>query len=289
MKKILIILMLLLMSFGISPKVDAKANVKKEIQLVTVGDSLTQGVGDTTSQGGYEKRTAQLIAKKDHVRVKSHNYGKAGDRSDQILKRVQNNEHAQQEIKKADIIVMTSGGNDLQQALFKLIQTKQEADVLPQVEAKTGEYADNLHELMTYIRSLNADAPIYIFGNYNPLYVYLANRTDINQAVHLYNVVNSEEADQNDNVHYVSIFTKMTYGQFQTKKQRAELAKQSTEAFTGTVNNKVVKTTLNGPNKEKNEYITNTDHYHPNNRGYDQMSKVLFKAVQKQKNEWMFQ
>lgn len=289
MKKILLILITVLMGFSLSPGIEAKEIVKDQVKLVTVGDSLTEGIGDTTDQGGYEKRIAQLIATKDHVKVKTHNYGKAGDRSDQILKRVQNNSTAQKNIKAADMIVMTSGGNDLQQELFKLIQTKEEKDVLPKVKAQTNEYANSLNELMNYIRTLNPDAPIFIFGNYNPLYVYLANRPDINQAVHLYNAVNSETAHDNKNTYYISIFNRMTYGQFQSKKQQAKLEKQAEESFNGTVNNEVVKSTLNGPNKEKNEYITNSDHYHPNNKGYDQMSKALFKTVQKQKNEWIYQ
>lgn len=289
MKKILLILITVLMGFSLSPGIEAKEIVKDQVKLVTVGDSLTEGIGDTTDQGGYEKRIAQLIATKDHVKVKTHNYGKAGDRSDQILKRVQNNPTAQKNIKAADMIVMTSGGNDLQQELFKLIQTKEEKDVLPKVKAQTNEYANSLNELMNYIRTLNPDAPIFIFGNYNPLYVYLANRPDINQAVHLYNAVNSETAHDNKNTYYISIFNRMTYGQFQSKKQQAKLEKQAEASFTGTVNNEVVKSTLNGPNKEKNEYITNSDHYHPNNKGYDQMSKALFKTVQKQKNEWIYQ
>lgn len=289
MKKILLILITVLMGFSLSPGIEAKEIVKDQVKLVTVGDSLTEGIGDTTDQGGYEKRIAQLIATKDHVKVKTHNYGKAGDRSDQILKRVQNNPTAQKNIKAADMIVMTSGGNDLQQELFKLIQTKEEKDILPKVKAQTNEYANSLNELMNYIRTLNPDAPIFIFGNYNPLYVYLANRPDINQAVHLYNAVNSETAHDNKNTYYISIFNRMTYGQFQSKKQQAKLEKQAEASFNGTVNNEVVKSTLNGPNKEKNEYITNSDHYHPNNKGYDQMSKVLFKTVQKQKNEWIYQ
>lgn len=289
MKKILLILITVLMGFSLSPGIEAKEIVKDQVKLVTVGDSLTEGIGDTTDQGGYEKRIAQLIATKDHVKVKTHNYGKAGDRSDQILKRVQNNPTAQKNIKAADMIVMTSGGNDLQQELFKLIQTKEEKDVLPKVKAQTNEYANSLNELMNYIRTLNPDAPIFIFGNYNPLYVYLANRPDINQAVHLYNAVNSETAHDNKNTYYISIFNRMTYGQFQSKKQQAKLEKQAEASFNGTVNNEVVKSTLNGPNKEKNEYITNSDHYHPNNKGYDQMSKALFKTVQKQKNEWIYQ
>ncbi|AEJ23045.1 GDSL-type esterase/lipase family protein [Weissella koreensis] len=288
MKRILIVLMTLLISFSLSPYIEAKEIVKNQVQLVTVGDSLTQGVGDTTNQGGYEKRIAKLIEKKDHVKVKTNNYGKSGDRSDQILKRVQKNGIAQKNIKEADIIVMTSGGNDLQQELFKLIQTKEEKDILLKVKSHKDEYSDSLNELMNYIRSLNPDAPIFIFGNYNPLYVYLANRPDINQAVHLYNSINSETARENNNAYYVSVFNKLTYGQFQSKKQQAKLEKQSAASFTGTVDNKVVKSTLNGPNKEKNEYITSSDHYHPNNKGYDQMSKALFKTVQKQKDEWIY-
>ncbi|MCG4287625.1 hydrolase, partial [Lactobacillaceae bacterium KNUT 0156] len=43
---------------------------KSNIRLVAVGDSLTEGIGDTTKQQGYTKRTAKLLTKAYGVRVK---------------------------------------------------------------------------------------------------------------------------------------------------------------------------------------------------------------------------
>src|SRR5699024_9891282 len=92
-----------------------KAYNKEKINLVAVGDSLTEGTGETTKQNRYTKRTAKKLTKKYDVDVNTSNYGKAGDRSDQIVARIKANSQAKKNIKQADAIVLTVGGNDLQQ------------------------------------------------------------------------------------------------------------------------------------------------------------------------------
>lgn len=61
---------------------------KKKIRLVALGDSLTQGVGDTTNKGGYIHLIQEKLKKNNKLSVATENFGKAGDRSDQILERL---------------------------------------------------------------------------------------------------------------------------------------------------------------------------------------------------------
>ena len=49
------------------------------INLVAIGDSLTQGVGDPTQRGGYVPLLAQNLKQNQHIRsVQTQNFGKSG-------------------------------------------------------------------------------------------------------------------------------------------------------------------------------------------------------------------
>lgn len=261
---------------------------KKSINFVAVGDSLTQGVGDTTSQQGYTKRTAQTLTDKYNVSVKTANYGKAGDRSDQILKRIKANPRAIKQLKNADVITLTVGGNDLQQTLFKAIFSKSRQEVTRYVSQAMPDYTENLTSLVQFIKKQNKDAPIYLFGNYNPLYVYLANRDDLNADVKIYNDINANLASADKQVRYVSTFKTLTYGQYTTKKDREKLRTSAKLANRGSINNSMVTKALQDKAKsERNHYITTQDHYHPNDIGYDKMSDLLVKKMAVNKQEWL--
>ncbi|WP_255313592.1 GDSL-type esterase/lipase family protein [Weissella hellenica] len=261
---------------------------KKTINFIAVGDSLTEGVGDTTTQQGYTKRTAQIIADKYDVKVKTANYGKAGDRSDQILKRIKANPKAIKQLKKADVIALTVGGNDLQQTLFKGIFSKSEQDVTKYVAQAMPNYTENLIALVNFIEKQNNNAPIYLFGNYNPLYVYLANRDDLNADVKIYNDINANLASADQRVYYVSTFKTLTYGQYTTKIAREKLRASAKLANRGSLNNSMVTKALQvKAQNERNHYITTQDHYHPNDTGYDKMSALLAQKMAATKQEWL--
>ncbi|WP_369396173.1 SGNH/GDSL hydrolase family protein, partial [Paucilactobacillus hokkaidonensis] len=70
-------------------------------------------------KGGYVSIIKQKVEKQDNTKVITSNFGVAGDRSDQILKRLNDQSNVQQKLKSADVIVMTVGGNDLMQTLEK--------------------------------------------------------------------------------------------------------------------------------------------------------------------------
>lgn len=275
----------LLGSGVILPMTQAKS--QESIELVTVGDSLTEGIGDTKDMGGYEQRIAHKIEHVDHRDVQTANFGKSGDRSDQILKRLQADPTAQKKIKHADVLVVTAGGNDLQQELFKLIQTQKEPNVMPEIRDTKAQYQHKFEQLFAYLRGQNPHAPIFVYGNYNPLYVYLANRNDLNQAVHLYNGVNKDVALADKNAYYVSVFKPLTYGQYETAPKKVKLVREAKESAQGSTDNKMVSAALNQPDGEKNRYISQADHFHPNNKGYDVMTNELFKVMQKNKKEWL--
>ena len=141
---------------------------------------------------------------------------------------------------------------------------------------------------MSFIEKHSRQAPIFLFGNYNPLYVYLANRPDLNADVRIYNGINANLAAADDQLYYVSTFRTLTYGQYTTKSAREKLEQQADEANRGSLHNKVVqKALLESADTELNDYLTTLDHYHPNDTGYDKMSQLLMKRLIQKKSTWL--
>ncbi|MFP9045162.1 GDSL-type esterase/lipase family protein, partial [Enterococcus faecalis] len=89
-------------------------NKKEKLHYIAIGDSLTEGVGDQTKQGGFVPLVANDLKDRYNLTaVETENYGVNGERSDQILKRVKTKEEIRNNIKTADFITLTVGGNDL--------------------------------------------------------------------------------------------------------------------------------------------------------------------------------
>lgn len=85
----------------------------QELSIVSVGDSLTQGVGDSTGKGGYVPYLQDLLEETKGVNKADFvNYGVRGNRSDQLLKRIKT-EEVSKSIQKADGVIITIGGNDI--------------------------------------------------------------------------------------------------------------------------------------------------------------------------------
>ncbi|MGB2992588.1 MAG: GDSL-type esterase/lipase family protein [Paenisporosarcina sp.] len=151
--------------------------ISEEKILVGLGDSLTQGVGDERKMGGYLGRFATEMESFQGVsKIDLWNEAKRGRRSDQLLKQIQSGE-INDSLKKADVIVMTIGGNDImrivKQDLFKL-----------RVDAFQNElllFAKRYGEILIEIRKINPDAPLIILGLYNPFSIVTDEANEFDQ------------------------------------------------------------------------------------------------------------
>ena len=93
-------------------------NQKEKVHFVAVGDSLTEGIGDETKRGGFVPIVANDIEERYRLTsVELENYGVAGERSDQILKRIKKEKKILKNIATADILTLTVGGNDLMKVI----------------------------------------------------------------------------------------------------------------------------------------------------------------------------
>lgn len=71
-----------------------------------------------TNSGGFVPIVADDL--KEHYNlngVQTDNFGKNGDRSDQILKRIKEKPEIQKGLASADVITLTVGGNDLMKVI----------------------------------------------------------------------------------------------------------------------------------------------------------------------------
>src|SRR5699024_2321593 len=86
---------------------------KNDIKSTAIGDSLTQGVGDEEDNGGYVGILEDTI-NKDNDLVEIDNFGKRGNRTDQLIDRMEEPE-IKESLEEADIILITIGANDIMQ------------------------------------------------------------------------------------------------------------------------------------------------------------------------------
>ncbi len=229
-----------------------------QLVLTAVGDSLTHGVGDTTGQGGYVPLIAQDIKVETGMTVTTSNFGVTGDTSLQIKKRVLTDHKLIKQLKRADVITMTVGGNDLMHLLQSNLLDINTKDVTKGIN----KFQTHLKQLVAAIRADNPNAPLYVFGIYNPFYVYFPNVTKMQTSVQRWNNQTQKTIGKMKNVYYVDIDSVLTKG-------------DGTSSASATDASKAV-----------NRLIYGKDHFHPNNAGYERMTSQLWDVMKQSEENW---
>ncbi|HHL3299398.1 TPA: SGNH/GDSL hydrolase family protein [Bacillus cereus] len=145
-------------------KTDVVAKEKKKtgtLQIVSLGDSLTRGVGDKEGIG-YIGRMKEDLQKDYKQKVALTNLAVSGAKMSDLLKQIESN-GAQYSIKQADVIVLTIGGNDL----FPGWESLGKID-LETYRPDTETFQNEAKKIIEEIRKLNTDSPIFWLGLYNP-------------------------------------------------------------------------------------------------------------------------
>ncbi|EWG09695.1 SGNH/GDSL hydrolase family protein [Cytobacillus firmus] len=164
---------------------ESRLTVKEEIPLdffprnltvAAVGDSLTQGVGDSTERGGYVPYLEMSLEKDKSVQdAIFYNFGVRGNRSDQLLKKLGTDE-VRDVVKNADAVIITIGGNDVMKVVrenfsnLKLRAFAKEKEI----------YEQNLTEVLDSIKEVNPNSKIVLIGLYNPFLKWFSEITEIN-------------------------------------------------------------------------------------------------------------
>lgn len=245
------------------PRLEQNKNGTGEVRTfyyVALGDSLTQGVGDKTEQGGFVPLLAQGIGNQYGYQVTYDNYGVSGNTSRQILKRMDETEIVSS-LKKADMMTLTVGGNDLRRTILEHI-THLEISVF---DEPAKEYSNRLLKIIDKARENNPDLPIYVIGIYNPFYLNFPELTEMQTVVDNWNQVTASTVESLKGVYFVPI---------------NDLLYKGLDGEAG------ISQSNSTPSKVANNLLAEEDSFHPNNTGYEIMNKAVMEAIRETKKEW---
>lgn len=242
-------------------KKDFLAQEAKHFNYVAVGDSLTEGVGDTTNQGGFVPLLSQAMTDTYNYQVTYSNYGISGNTSQQILSRMTKQEAIQKSLAKADMMTLTVGGNDVMAVIRKHLTQLSVSTFKKPATA----YQKRLRQIIELARSENEDLPIYVLGIYNPFYLNFPEMTEMQEIIDNWNESTESVTDEYDDVYFVPINDQLYKG---------------IDGEEGIVSTSGDQTTV------INDALFSGDHFHPNNIGYQIMSDVTMEKINETKQEW---
>lgn len=220
------------------------------VKLVAMGDSLTEGVGDEDKNGGYVGIIPDELEEESNVpSVKTSNYGVSGNKITQLEKRLKTNKTFQQDVKNANVITITIGGNDVMAILQSRLL---DVDVADFTKANKN-FQQELENLLTDIRSYNKNAAVFLMGIYNPYTTYFSDIKEFDEVIANWNKASEKTVQKYDNVYFVPI---------------AKVLENRDKS-----------------NKDKPNPLLSDDYFHPNHQGYEKISTELDKAIVKQLNE----
>ncbi|GAA3023185.1 SGNH/GDSL hydrolase family protein [Tetragenococcus solitarius] len=244
---------------------------KERIHYTAIGDSLTEGVGDTTQSGGFVPLVADDLQDDYSLSsVEVDNYGVAGERSDQILQRIQEDDNTQKDIAASDIITVTVGGNDIMKVIKKNIFGLS----VDSFDKPLQKYQENLSNMMNEIRSLNENASIYVVGVYNPFYVNFPEIEDMQTIIKNWDKGTKEVVEKDENAYFVPINEVISQGTgddaaLDTNKQDSSSEEE------------------NDLNTVKNKALYEEDNFHPNTTGYQLITREVMKNIDATKSTWL--
>ncbi|MDF2854517.1 MAG: family lipase [Neobacillus sp.] len=175
--------------------------VPQKLTVISAGDSLTQGVGDSTNNGGYLPYLRTLLEEEKGIKdVDFLNFGIMGNRTTQLLDRLKSTE-MREALANADLVILTIGGNDIMKVAQENFVNLQLSDF----EKAREIYIDNLYKIMNTINRANPDASIVLVGLYNPFSHWFANVEELNQIVNDWNTAGQRVIASYSNAYFVSI------------------------------------------------------------------------------------
>lgn len=242
-------------------KKDFLAQEATPFHYVAIGDSLTEGVGDITNQGGFVPLLAQSLTDTYDYQVTDSNYGVSGNTSKQILQRMQEKTDIQKSLVKADMMTLTVGGNDVMAVIRKNLTSLSVSTFTKPAKS----YQKRLRQIIELARAENEDLPIYILGIYNPFYLNFPDMTEMQEIVDNWNNATESVTEEYANVYFVPI---------------------NDDLYKGINGEEGIVSTSGDQTTVINDVLFSGDHFHPNNIGYQIMSDVTMEKISETKEEW---
>ena len=240
------------------PSTSAK---KEVVTYVAIGDSLTKGVGDSTNQGGFVPLLAQSLTNESGFEFKAINYGVSGNTSSQILSRIREKKEIRKDLKRAQLLTITVGGNDLRKAI---LEDTSNLD-LDRFEKASKAYEKNLKQIIELARKDNPDLPVYVVGIYNPLYLNFPDLTELQTLVDQWNQRTEETLSAYQGIYFVPI---------------NDLLYKGIDGKSGVTESELGKETVT------NDALYDEDSFHPNNTGYEIMKEAVLEKIHATEKKW---
>ena len=235
--------------------------LKKTVTYVAIGDSLTKGVGDSTNQGGFVPLLAQSLTNETDLEFKAINYGVAGNTSSQILSRMREKKEIRKDLKQAQLLTITVGGNDLRKAI---LEDTSNLD-LDRFDKPSKTYVKNLKQIIELARKDNPDLPIYVVGIYNPLYLNFPDLTELQTLVDQWNQRTEDTLSAYQGVYFVPI---------------NDLLYKGIDGKSGVTESELGKETVT------NDALYDEDSFHPNNTGYEIIKEAVLEKIHATEKKW---
>jgi lysophospholipase L1-like esterase len=173
----------------------------RNLSVVSAGDSLTEGVGDSTDQGGYVPYLKSMLEEEKGINeVNFYNYGVKGNRTTQLLRRIRT-EEMKNAIKKADVVILTIGGNDI----MKVVRDNISNLTVSVFSKEEDQYRSHLEQIINEIVKQNPHVSIVLIGMYNPFSEVFSNIQEMNEIVSNWNQVGQSVIANYPNAYFVNI------------------------------------------------------------------------------------
>lgn len=241
-------------------KSDFLKNKKISLNYIAIGDSLTEGVGDLTNQGGFVPLLSGDLGDYFNATVNTENYGVSGNTSQQILTRMTENKEITEQLKKANLMTLTVGGNDVLAVIRKNLANLK----VSSFKKPARQYQERLRKILDLARKDNQDLSIFVLGIYNPFYLNFQELTEMQTVINDWNKKTQEVVDDYDHVYFVPI---------------NDLLYKGVDGKEGIVQSTGEQTTI------VNDALFSGDHFHPNNTGYQIMSDAVMETIRKNGKE----
>lgn len=275
----------------LTPAADTKndEDTKDKLHYVAIGDSLTEGVGDETKRGGFVPLIADDL--QDRYRLTSievENYGIAGERSDQILKRIKKETEIQDNLADADFITLTVGGNDV----MKVIQKDFFGLTIQSFEKPMKQYQERLRKIFTEIRKKNTTAPVYVLGIYNPFYLNFPEITDMQTIIDNWNNTTQAFIEDQSEAYFIPINDLLYQGLSNEVGVTEQTTEQTTSQTPDTESENSSSASMGSSaaddlSQVKNNALYDGDKFHPNNLGYQLMANAVRDELIQTQDEWL--
>ncbi|MBA4537771.1 SGNH/GDSL hydrolase family protein [Bacillus aquiflavi] len=175
--------------------------IPQNLTVVSVGDSLTKGIGDSTERGGYLPYLKNYLEMEKGVKeIEISNLGIKGNRSDQLLKRL-DTAPVLETIKDADIVIITIGGNDI----MKVVRENISQLKLEHFDGAKKQFKERLHDILSTVRTANEDSMIVLVGLYNPFFTWFSDLKELNKIIDDWNTMSESIVGTYRHAYFVPI------------------------------------------------------------------------------------